>query len=177
MKFSSSTTKAPVAELGGTRDEGLESPTPQKEQENMNSLSAAIPTRLDLDGLTVDVQPVDDHIEVTVIAAGRATHGLALDPSEARKLASVLLDASAPAFGHTDAAEIEEHVAVARKLGQPHESLTPAQYCKRQRDQQQDHLDVQIAIEGSTVTDLWHEAERLGVSPSDVLRKLEEARA
>lgn len=34
MKFSSNTRKTPVAVLGGLRDEGLENPTPMKEQEN-----------------------------------------------------------------------------------------------------------------------------------------------
>lgn len=122
MKFSNTTQKTPVAELGGDRDEGLENPTTMKEQEIMTSLSAAVQTRISLDQHTViDVDPRDENVEVTVSSRNefgetRSTFGIALTAAEARKLASALLDASAPAFGVAPVEEIEEHAAIARRL-------------------------------------------------------------
>lgn len=123
MKFSNTTQKTPVAdELGGNRDEGLMNPTPLKEQENMHQ--STVPTRLDLEGLVIDVDPSGapwDHVEVTFSTRWadqepRSTYGIALTAAEARKLASALLDASAPAFGVAPVEEIEEHAAIARRL-------------------------------------------------------------
>ncbi|MGP5261223.1 hypothetical protein ACTXMW_16275 [Brachybacterium paraconglomeratum] len=118
--------KTPVAVLGGLRDEGLENPTPMKEQENMHN--PTVPTRIQLDEHTViDVDPREEGVEVTFSTRNefgqtRSTYGIALDPDEARTLAAALLDGVAPDFGSTDPEEIEEHVEVARRLP----AMTPA---------------------------------------------------
>lgn len=125
MKFAS-TQKTPVAELGGTSDEGL-NPTPTKEQ---NMSQSTVPTRIELDQFaTIDVDPRDDGVEVTFSTRNefgetRSTYGIALDANEGRKLASALLDAVAPDFGSADLEEIEEHVEVARRFPRP--AMTPA---------------------------------------------------
>ncbi|GAA1485913.1 hypothetical protein [Brachybacterium fresconis] len=114
--------KTPSADLAGCRAEGLES-TPIKEiKMNSTIVSAAVPTRIQLDEFAViDVDPRDENAEITFSSRNefgetRTTFGIALAPEEARKLASALLDASAPDLGSADAEEIEEHVAVARKM-------------------------------------------------------------
>ena len=58
-----------------------------------------VSTRLDLEGLTVDVDVIDDHLEVTAGIPGRTTVGLALTRSEACRLAVALLEAGAPLDG------------------------------------------------------------------------------
>lgn len=124
------TKKTPVAELGGTRDEGLNSPLTKKESTTMIP-TAGVSTRLDFDGLSVDVDAIDEHVEITTGIPGRTTLGLALTPAEARRLAEALLDASAPAFGETPLAEIEEHARIARKNTM---SVTPAKAAKQMRE-------------------------------------------
>ncbi|MGP5258651.1 hypothetical protein ACTXMW_03365 [Brachybacterium paraconglomeratum] len=125
MKFAH-TKKTPSADLAGCRAEGLENPTPMKEQENMSQ--STVPTRIQLDEHTViDVDPREEGVEVTFstrneFGQARSTYGIALDADEARKLAAALLDGVAPDFDTADPEEIEEHVEVARRLP----AMTPA---------------------------------------------------
>lgn len=129
------TKKTPVAELGGTRDEGL-NPTPIKEQDMHQS---TVPTSLDFGDLRLDVDPFTDGphsgVDITMTAhradKTRSFHGIVLTPSEARKLASALLDATAPAISSSSIEEIEEHARVARKAVLP---MTPAKFAKQMRE-------------------------------------------
>lgn len=131
------TKKTPSAELGGTRAEGLEN-TPNKEMNTtmLPTAPAAVSTRIELDEqTTIDVDPSAapwEHVEITittrdaVFGEPRTTFGIALTPSEARQLASALLDGCAPAFGVADPQALEEHVAIARRLDVPTVAMTPA---------------------------------------------------
>lgn len=77
--------------------------------------NATVPTRILLDGgPVIDVDPTDGHLEVTISCAGRARAGIALTRTEARNLATALLDASAPSLRDGDPAEIREHLAAVR---------------------------------------------------------------
>lgn len=122
---STDTKKTPVADvLGGDRDEGLENPTPKKEQENMTMVpNAAASTRLDFNGLGVDVDVIDGYVEITTGIPGRTTLGIALTPPEARELASALLDGIAPNIDSSDIEEIE--------------GVSPAEWCRRRRAEKQ----------------------------------------
>jgi hypothetical protein len=155
MKFAH-TQKTPVAVLGGLRDEGL-NPTPTKEQ---NMHQSTVPTRLDFEGLVIDVDPsaaAIEHVEITFSTRWtdqepRTTYGIALTPTEARKLASALLDAAAPDFGSAPVEEIEEHVAVARKVP----------------------VEIPVSdLAAGTVTDVFRFATEHDMSPGDVMRAVE----
>lgn len=134
--------KTPVAELGGERDEGLENPTPMKEQENMTIVSAAVPTRIELDERTaIDVEPIGEQVEITISTLGpmvndwmpvRSTHGIAVTRTEARRLATALFDASAPSFADSDPTEIDEHINAVQAT-QRREVLTPAKAAARMK--------------------------------------------
>lgn len=104
--------KTPVAELGGDRDEGLES-TPNKEQIMHQS---TVPTRLDLDGLSTDIEPTDDSVNITFVDPARWIYGINITRADARKFASALLDASAPDFGSAPLQELDEHAEIGRRL-------------------------------------------------------------
>ncbi|SLM98449.1 hypothetical protein FM106_15840 [Brachybacterium faecium] len=70
------------------------------------------PTRVALgDHSSADVDPVDQHVEVTFSHEGRARTGIALTRSEARRLAVALMDAAAPSFCTGNPAEVAEHCA------------------------------------------------------------------
>lgn len=74
--------------------------------------TAATPTRIALgDHSSADVDPVEQHIEVTISHGGRARTGIALTRSEARCLAVALMDAAAPSFCTGDPTEVAEHGA------------------------------------------------------------------
>lgn len=73
----------------------------------------------------IDVDPTGGHVEVTIGCAGRARAGIALTRSEARRLATALLDASAPSLCDGDPAEIAEHLAALPAV-QGSRSMTPA---------------------------------------------------
>ena len=120
--------KTPVAELGGTRDEGLEY-NPNKE---LNMHQSTVPTRLDLDGFTTDVGPYEDRVHITISDEQRfvVLLGLSITRTEARRLAEALLDASAPDLGSAPMEEIYEHTEVARKATV---SMTPAKAAARMK--------------------------------------------
>ncbi|MGP5050718.1 hypothetical protein [Brachybacterium alimentarium] len=130
--------KTPSADLAGCRAEGLENPTTMKEQENMTIVSAAVPTRIELDeAAVIDVDPRGENVEVTfstrdVFGDARSTFGIAFAPEEALKLASALLDGVAPDFGTADLEEIEEHAAVARRL-QYRDCMSPAKAAQQMK--------------------------------------------
>lgn len=128
MKFIN-TQKTPVADvLGGDRDEGLEY-NPNKE---LNMHQSTLPTRLELDGFTTDVAPYEDRVHITISDEQRfvVMLGLSITRTEARRLASALLDASAPDFGSAPMEEIYEHTEVARKATV---SMTPAKAAARMK--------------------------------------------
>jgi len=149
--------KTPVADvLGGDRDEGLNSPTTKKESTTM--VSAAVPTRIQLDDqMIIDVEPVLENVEITissrdVFGEARTTYGIALTPEETRKLTSALLDASAPAFGSSPITEIEEHVEIARKVP----------------------VEIPVSeLAAGTVTDLLRFAQDHDMRPSEVMPAVE----
>lgn len=115
------TKKTPVAELGGDRDEGLINPS----NKEMNMHQSTVPTRLDLGGLTTDVESHEERVHITISDERRfvVLLGLSITRTEARRLASALLDASAPYLGSAPMEEIYEHTEVARKATV---SMTPA---------------------------------------------------
>lgn len=80
--------------------------------------TATVPTRIALgDHSAADVDPIEQHVELTFSHNGRARTGIALTRSEARRLAVALMDAAAPSFCGGDPAEIAEHcAAVAENL-------------------------------------------------------------
>ncbi|MCT1385806.1 hypothetical protein M4D54_09235 [Brachybacterium sp. p3-SID1565] len=87
---------------------------------------SSIPTRMSLEGgPIIDVDPIGEHLEVTIGCTGRARAGIALTRSEARRLATALLDASAPSLCDGDPAEIAEHLAALPAV-QGSRSMTPA---------------------------------------------------
>lgn len=115
------TQKTPSAELAGRCAEGLINPSSKE----MNTMKSTVSTRLDLNGLTVDVDPFDADeargVDITFFTrsaeplGARTQQVVVLTHSEARKLAEALLDASAPTVGMTPMEEIEEHARIARK--------------------------------------------------------------
>lgn len=144
--------KTPVGVLADAADEGLES-TPNKEQiMTQLTASAAVPTRLDLDGFTTDVEPTDDGVNITFTDRGRWALGVAITRTDARRLAEALLDASAPQFGVADLEEVEEHVRVAHKVP----------------------VDIPVSqLAAGTVTDIWHFAQDHDMGSGDVMRAVE----
>lgn len=107
------TEKTPGALSAKTSTEGLKN-TPIKE---MNMHHSTVPTRLDLDGFTTDIEPTDDGVNITYTDHGRWALGIAISRSDARRLASALLDASAPDFGTAPVDELEEHTDLAHRAG------------------------------------------------------------
>ncbi|MGP5251477.1 hypothetical protein ACTXLT_03095 [Brachybacterium alimentarium] len=79
---------------------------------------STVPTRVALgDHSAADVDPIEQHVELTFSHDGRARTGIALTRSEARRLAVALMDASAPSFCTGDPAEVAEHCdAISRSL-------------------------------------------------------------
>lgn len=121
---SAPTQKTPAAVLADERGEGLNSPLTKKESTTMVSAPqhaghspAALSTRVDLGGDCADILSVSpDQIDLTFSFRGDYLFGMRLTATEARKIASALLDAAAPDFGTSLLEEIEEHVEVARKV-------------------------------------------------------------
>lgn len=184
MKYAH-TQKTPSAELAGRSAEGLISPITKKESTTM--VSAAVPTRISLDEHTViDVDPsvnALEYVEVTFstrsggLGEPRSTFGIALTPAEARRLAEALLDGSAPTFGQSPVAEIEEHVSIARKVpgaGKNTIAMSPAKCVKAQREFAK--LDRPALAQG-TVLDLLHASQKVGISPAALLEQLESEEA
>lgn len=103
---------------------------------------STVPTRIHFDEQTViDVDPSAtplEFVEVTfstrsgALGQPRSTYGIALTREEARRLASALLDASAPTVETSTLEELEEHTGVARRLRAP--AVTPAKAAKAMRE-------------------------------------------
>lgn len=125
------TQKTPAAVLADERGEGLNSTPTKKESTTMISAPqhaghspAALSTRVDLGGDCADIRSVSpDQIDLTFSFRGDYLFGMRLTATEARKIASALLDAAAPDFGTSSLEEIEEHVDAARRAAVP---MTPA---------------------------------------------------
>ena len=137
--------KAPVAQLGGTRDEGLNPTISIYEEAGTPMVEPRSSTRITLDDSThVDIDVIDGSTEVTITTVNgpttRSMFGVALSPGEVGKLVSALLDATAPQFGVATDEEIEVHCDKARRTQalitreDAPSACSPAQLAKRQRD-------------------------------------------
>lgn len=142
------TQKTPSADLAGCRAEGQIHP-PTKE---MNMHQSTVPTRLDLDGFTTDVDPADENVNLTFTDTGRWVLGITIPRTDARRLATALLDASAPNFGTAHQDELLEHVEIARKVP----------------------VDIPVSdFATGTVTDVFRFAREHDMPPGDVMQAVE----
>lgn len=90
-------------------------PEPEQPALATEEHDATVSTEVQLEnGTAVDVDPTGGNVKVTVTSAGRAHAGITLTRSEARELATALLDASAPSLADGDPDEIREHIAAAQ---------------------------------------------------------------
>lgn len=120
MSTPQQTQTTPAAVLADERGEGLNR-TPIKEQVTA-MVSTPEAARISLDeATTVDVQRVGTNVEVTFTttssAWARSTFGIALTASEARRVASALIDGAAPTLA-TDPVDVGEHAAIAVQIDQ-----------------------------------------------------------